>query len=131
MTSLHGLEYYLHDNGIQEYRILEATHEAVDEWMEMAIANARDVPASGLIRYLIVLPAGELIPLMHTFTRIQESLKARPQRPSTRVAILHAPDFLVSVLEAFIRMLRSGDKDVVRFFLHDQREDAIRWLLDK
>jgi len=131
MTLLHEIEYYLHDNGIQEYRFLEATHEAVDEWMEVATANARSVPASGLIHYLIVLPVGELIPLMHTFTRIQEALKARPLRPSTRVAILHAPDFLVSVLEAFIRMLRSGDKDVVRFFLHDHREDAIRWLLNK
>src|SRR5687768_1170751 len=99
MTLLHGLEYYLRDGGIQEYRFLEATHEAVDEWMEVATANARSVPASGLIRYLIVLPAGEIIPLMHTFTRIQAALKARPQRPSTRVAILHAPDFMVSVVE--------------------------------
>jgi hypothetical protein len=131
MTLLPGLEYFLHDNGIQEYRFLEATHEAVDHWMQAVTANAREIPASGLIRYLIILPAGELIPLMHTFTRIQEALKVRPQRPSTRVAILHAPDFLVSVLDAFIRMLRSGDKDVVRFFLHHQREEAVRWLLEK
>ena len=130
MTRLAGLEYHVHENGIQEYIFLEATHEAVDSWMDTAIELTRPFAAGDVVCYLIAFPAKELIPLMHTVTRIEAALKERPLHPTVRVAILHPPGYVVSMMEAFVKLLRLGSKDAVRFFAFSQREIAIRWLLE-
>ncbi len=124
-----GLEHHLHTTGIHEFVFHESSHRIVDVWLSHTTAIAKTTPSTTIVRYLLVYSSKDMLPLMHVFSRLQKLIREMPDRHYTRVAVMHQPNFMVSIAQLFIKALGTGDKDRVRFFSLDDREAAVAWLL--
>jgi hypothetical protein len=131
ITEKQSVEYNYFDSlGVHQFLFTESSHRAVDEWLagmsKIAIHNQHD----GTIRYILDNTLSGMIPLSYALKRLQEINKRFPDRPRTRVAVIHPQHFMISVMDSFFRLLRS-DKDVLRFFPTGRRDEAVAWLKDR
>jgi len=116
------------ENGIYQFVFKEATTRAVDEWLIHAETVIQNTPSGEIIRALYDNTQAGMLPMNYGIQRAKELIRKYPDRPSSRVAFVFQRGFIISLVEAFVGMLRSGS-DVVRFFQAERRDEAIAWLL--
>lgn len=116
------------ENGIYQFVFKEATTRAVDEWLTHAEWVIQNTPPGETILTLYDNTQAGMLPMNYGLQRSKEIMRKYPNRPPSRVAFLFPSGFIISLVEAFVGILRSR-KDAVRFFQADRREEAIAWLL--
>ncbi len=121
--------YTLLENGIHEFKFLESSVNAIDQWIAKTEELTREVPADTTMRALYDQVQSGMQPAAYAFRVSQAMLKKYPNRAPTRTVFLVNKSFFVSLMQSFISLLRTANKDKVKFFNGDQRAEAIAWLL--
>ena len=115
-------------NGIHEYVLADSSRAAYDEFLVHLDQVFREAPADEILRSLVDFRHG-LPPLQYAFQRTQALLKKYPKRTDfSRVAYLHMPGAVITLVQTFISLFRLKQSSN-RFFTSGQREEAIAWLL--
>lgn len=125
------VDYILHDNGIHEFIFYESSRKAVDAWITKTeeITAASEATPDQTVRYLYNQVTSGMQPANYAFRRSQDMIKKYPKRARSRTVFLTNPGFFVSLMDAFVKLLRTEDKDRVQFINGDKRDEAIAWLL--
>lgn len=122
-------EYIQHESGIHEIIFYEATRRAVDEYMtynEQIVVNAN--PDETVTILLDVTRSG-LPPMAYLMGQVRQHMKKYPWRLSTRVAIVYENSRLLGLLRSSTQLVTT-QQDTLNYFKADQRETAMKWLLD-
>lgn len=119
--------YQLLDNGIHEFTFHESSTRALDVWIAKVEEVNKAAPRDQPIRSIYDQSVSGMQPLTYAMRVSQDMAKRVPDRPPSRTVFLIKPGFVISLLDAFIRLMRGRDK--VRYLNADQRDEAIRWLL--
>jgi hypothetical protein len=129
-TLQHALCLYKRlENGVHKFTFRVASPAAVDEWFEWMCAIADLTMEDEVVRLMIVNRESEMLPMNHMRQRSRELLARFPERASLRTAVLYNPGELGELAESFARLMRSEQRDKVRFFPGDVQDEAITWLL--
>lgn len=129
-TLQHALCLYKRlENGAHKFTFREASPAAVDEWCEIMRAIAELTLEDEVVRLLIVNRPTDALPTNHILQRSRELLAQFPERASIRTAVLYDPGELGALAESFARLIRSEQRDKVRFFPTDAQDEALAWLL--
>lgn len=125
------IDYKLLENGIHLFKFTESSRRAVDAWIIKTeeLTAASQAQPDKPVRYLYDQVESGMQPAYYAFQRSQAMLKNYPGRARSRAVFLINPGFFVSIMDTFIKLLRSEDKDKVQFFPAEQYDQAIAWLL--
>jgi hypothetical protein len=114
------------ENGLQELIFREASHTAIDEWMQHQEAMIQEFANESAIRILISIP--QTLPIQYTMNQARSFNAKYPQRPLFLTAFLHPPDPMMSLVTPMINAFTATLRDRVKFFPQTQREKALQWL---
>jgi len=129
-TLQHALCLYKRmENGVHKFTFRVASPAAVDEWFEIMSAIADMTLEDETVRLMIVNKLSDMLPMNHMLNRSRELLTLFPERANLRTAVLYNPGELGTLAESFSRLMRSEQRDKVRFFPGDVQDEALTWLL--
>lgn len=111
-------------------RFHEVGNDAVDSWLAQVDQLHRLFQPQDYVSYKLVTPFDKSPSLAYVMKASRESIRRNPHRPHTRTAVMYygkdAP--LLGMLDLFLRWLTLNPRDQVRFFNHDDDDDANEWL---
>lgn len=119
--------YELLPNNVHQLTLLATTPDTVDAWMDWQTEIIKQTTPNQKVR-LLIRQTG-MLPLNYTMQKAREFNAAHPERPVFITAFLHPPDVMVSLVTSMINAFTSRMSDRVKFFPQDQREAALKWLL--
>jgi hypothetical protein len=129
-TLQHALCLYKRmENGVHKFTFRAASPAAVDEWFEIMSAITEVTMEDETVRLMIVNKQSDMLPMNHMLNRSRELLTLFPERTHLRTAVLYNPGELGTLAESFARLMRSEQRDKVRFFPGDVQDEALAWLL--
>ncbi len=120
--------YALLDSGIHEFAFLQSSRAAVDCLFNHLTEVYANIPDDQTALLLFDAREGDL-PLAYLFMSFQRWSAARATHIPARLAIFTDAHALVPLVDTFLRTLRTPYLRV-RFFSHEQRDDAEDWLLE-
>jgi hypothetical protein len=113
---------------IHEFVMLDSTRASVDEFVEqMEQLQAANDASDATLRVIVDMAISGMPPIRYGFARVGELLRAE-DRPPSRTAFILDNQLIATLLEGFGRVFRT-ERDKVRYFSPDQREQIIAWLL--
>jgi len=125
--------YNLLDHDIHEFRMIEGTREAADDYFArvMAIYERAALEKPGQrVRILNDFTTMTLrVRITYIFQKNKEIQARRPKGMRGRVAILTPQSFLVALAQMFIDIMPKSGGDEIHLFVGDKRQEAIAWLL--
>ncbi|NWF67554.1 MAG: STAS/SEC14 domain-containing protein [Chloroflexi bacterium] len=106
----------------------ESSPQVVDQMMmnlrAIYAARAADGPP---LRFLLDFSVSGPLPVNYTEAQLRSLFFAHPQRPPARTAIITHEWYMYTLMDLFLRLLKL-EREVVRFFIPEQREEALLWL---
>ncbi len=124
------LKYVYHsENDIHEIVYRGASCEVFDDYIrfvESLYEESRNA-STALLRLLLNGENAGVPPVNYIMSQLRAVYARYPDRPNSRSAVIIRDRAIASVVDTAFRMIRA--KDMVRFFLPAQREQAIQWLL--
>ena len=118
--------YEVLDRGIHRFVWTAQTPELVDEYLAHIERIYNTQPYNKRLRLLIDVRAA-IPPFRYGLYRSKQFFSKYPMQPETRAAYICPSSILITLLDSSLRMLPPGAER--RFFLDDQEEDALAWLL--
>lgn len=118
--------YEVLDGGIHRFVWTVQKPELVDEYLAHIEHIYNTQPYNQRLRLLIDVRAA-IPPIRYGLHRSKEFFARYPMQPETRAAYICPSSILITLLDSSLRMLPLGTER--RFFLEDQEEEAIAWLL--
>ena len=129
-TLQHALCLYKRlENGVHKFTFRVASPAAVDEWFEIMCSIAELTMDDETVRLMIVNKQSDMLPMNHMLNRSRELLTRFPERANLRTAVLYNPGELGTLAESFARLMRSEQRDKVRFFPGEVQDEATAWLM--
>lgn len=116
------------DNGIYSLTINGSSQAAVDEFvshLDQIYLERKGIPTL----YFLLDMSQVRLPITYTMHRARELLALHPNRPGTYTAFIVRSN-VIALLDGLIKLVRTQNKDQVRFFKPTDRERAIAWLCD-
>jgi hypothetical protein len=121
--------YILHDNGIHEFILMEATRRGVDQLVEL-INQLYDKTTPDETVYEIIEFRGGMPPISYAVQRAREQLARYPKMPKLRAVILYDTDLFISFIIPLANVIFSRVNNLnVKYYPKSNREAAIAWLL--
>lgn len=114
------------DNGIYSFAFNGSSQAAVDAFidhLDRLYSEYKHVPA---LCFLVDMSKGRL-PITYTMNHARDLLALHPDRPHTYTAFVVRSN-VIALLDGLIKLMRTQNKDQVRFFRPGDREGAIAWL---
>lgn len=126
------LTYRQRDDGIHELTYRQASHEAVDAFFEHIDNWAMTGGPDDIYCILNDLRTSGHQPLSYYFKRLREVNRKHPitTRPQARVALVYQNSPLVSMVQAFIRVVNAPGVRI-RTFENAEYDSAVQWLLSE
>lgn len=116
------------DNGIHEFVFAESSRASFDVFIDQLDDITQATPPHEKLYTLLDWRQSGMPPLRYAFQRSQTFVKRYPHHSGGRTAFLYRSGTLISLVQSFVDVLHS--KAQARFFVGDQREAAIAWLLE-
>lgn len=120
--------YQLVEGGIHQFTFTTASRKAVDQYIDHLETILPTVTASAEIRVLLDIRSAGFPPIAYFATRMRNLNYRLPYRVYTRTVILYQSSMILSLLETAIFLLMKPSHDTVQF-VHNNRTDAVNWLL--
>ena len=126
-----GFTFAQLDNGIHEFHWNSTERVAVDDWMQYNDDLYARTSIDQTLYFLHIINSTRFPPLSYVIRKARYLQMKYPKQPSTRSAILFHSRFFSSMFNTMSNMLNRKGKDVTRFFLMNERDEAIGWLLEE
>lgn len=119
------------EGDIHKFTFTTGTREAVDEWVkemnQVYLAEGLDL-SLGTMRIMVDHSQAGMLPLSYTIKVLDRWLKTMPERRPSRIAAIYGKNVLLSLMDAFTRMLQL-QHELVRLFPSEQSAEAQAWLV--
>jgi hypothetical protein len=120
-------QYHRLENGVHEFVLTEASHHAVDDFVDALETMAQSMPPETSAPILIDSTVG-MQPTSYIISRTLRMMSRYPSpKQRSRMAIVLQPSFLRNTLAV---MLRIFPFILVRFYKPGEREEALVWLTE-
>jgi hypothetical protein len=126
-VSAHCLRKTL-ENGVYVFRFTVSSRRAVDEWLIHLDTIYEHQPSNKPVRYIIDYTATDPLPVSYAAQRCEQWLAFHPNFPPTRIAFLQDHSAIAPLVNSIARLLRPK-RASMRFFSHERRDEAMRWLI--
>jgi hypothetical protein len=117
-----------HENGIHEIIVQKSSRQAVEEMFDYILQVHRDVAKTDTpqARFLIVIESDRDLPMnaISARTRKDRDQWVKDSRSATLTHNKNMANFAIRILDSM--RLINGE---ARYFLHEERQKAIAWLL--
>lgn len=121
--------YTLHDNGVHEFRMTEASRHGWDGFLDNISVIIRAQAERQTLFVLLDSTVGTP-PLRYITNRSPSWTAEHPDRPAMHIAILYDDSVLMTFADMVMKGLRRRSDSSARFFKGSQRDQAIEWLLE-
>lgn len=117
-------------NGIHEFVYMTDSKDGVDAMIAQIEALFETHSLDDTLRFIIDFHKPQKPPTLYAFQQGVMLFQRHPQHPYMRTAYIHRRGFVVSTVKMYTSILRQDTKNERHFFLDNEREAAIDWLLD-
>lgn len=129
-TTMTGCKYHYLPQGIHEFVFTGEGNTGMDEFFAKLEEILTTTPHDQTLRYIVDTTHSKgqasIREMISRFKKLEAKITRRARG---RTAILHTTNVLVSLADLMISTFAPG-QDKTRFFNIDQRDDAIKWLLN-
>lgn len=129
-TSGQYCKYRQLDNGIHELVFLEGSPRAIDEMFGHLEKFLLNPPPGEPVRLVIIVAAGQRIPLTYSLRRTRDWLVRVRRYPPTYIAMVQSFESRMSIILNFVKAIRTHHVGM-RWFQGEHYDEAVRWLLEQ
>lgn len=122
------VRYHREPDGYYVLTFFESSNRAVDQWVEHITHIMHLSEGAGCICILYDIRRSGLLPMMYMAERGKELTEKFPVCPPLRIAAVYENRLFFRLVEKFVDLVTSRQRDRFQFFKSSEYENACQWL---
>jgi len=123
-----NVTYRLLQNSIHEFVFLSNQPQGITTWARTVGSIIEQLLPAETMRQLLDVRQG-VAPLSHLIHEIRGLQRKFPKQPHSRLAVVSENSFAPTLFNVLISLIPTSNVKV-RYFKPDERDEAVRWLLE-
>jgi hypothetical protein len=122
------VSYHQSPDGYYVLTFFESSHRAIDQWAQH-VAHITEISANAeRICILYDIRRSGMPPMMYMAEKAKELIEVFPVRPPLRVAGVYQNQLFFRLVNKFVDLVASRQRDQIQFFKATELDNAVAWL---